>query len=360
VKRHAAPTWLPPDWLPGLLRELLAALPGAHPTGRWLRSAQGPLPPIAAILCMAVALGRGGRAQLGRLALAGAPAVALVGALVFALQSQNVAFRLQAPLFLVLVYALACCTGWLCPPGRSARASAAAALGALLALAPSVHAGSQQITALLEPCDSAYLYILGPWLGARLTAQQVLALTEAGLLAYWTEARVVDLTGLNDPRSALAPASLAYVRELDPDVVMFHHAFTLEGRRLAPPGGGRVVRLAGDAIARALRPRYRTLFERGAASYAEARTTSVRTAALALERYLAEHGERYEMWAVDYRGRGDYEHVWAVRRELPLALDFAAALERAANGEGYASYLDQLSSERLNESGTRSGGSPRP
>jgi len=332
-----------PLWLPLGLRALAAtALQGAGSSLRWLASGQGPLPLLAALALMSLRLRRVRPGELARPLLGLLPGLVLLVGLLPVFPSQNVAFRFQAPVFVLLVLALATLAARLAAaePGRAARALAV--LVALAALAPSTHFGVQRVAALWAGEGREYMDVLAPELGARLGPEQRVALTEAGRLAYWSRAHVWDVAGLNDPQTARTPPTLAGLRAWAPDVVMFHHADVLDPAQLlgAAPREP-VVELAPDALRTALREPYRRLYAPGVSSYADAGGRARFVAPVVLARFLAESGDAYALFAVDYRGSGHYRHIWGVRPELLPRAELRELLLRATQLEGYRSYLEQ-------------------
>jgi hypothetical protein len=165
---------------------------------------------------------------------------------------------------------------------------------------------------------------------------RTIALTEAGRLAYWTHARVEDIVGLNNPHTARIPPDLAYLRSIDPDVVMFYSAAEVFGFGRSLPPGPRdpVVPIDEKLLAEIPNPRYRDVFERDLPTWVPG-VIPGRVASLKLARFLVEsHG--YDVYAVRYASR--YEHVWALRRGLPEAPAILAALRSATADEEYRTY----------------------
>jgi CubicO group peptidase (beta-lactamase class C family) len=310
----------PSAWL-AKLPALAAALPGFDENVRWLLGAFTPLPLVVAALGLA-AWARTERTT--RLLAASIPASLLLVELCFAQQSQNVAFRFQAPLFVVLFYALLQLATWTLEDLASPRARAAVVALVLAALAVPALGGARALESLLQNRDRSYLQTYAARLAPLVAAHEVLATTEAGQLGYWSRGRVADVVGLNEPRFARTPVSSLDLERLDPPVLMFHHGNLLDSDALA--------RLAGsDSLVTldASRLRERSM---------PAPLTGTRRAARAMIAYLAA-SDRYEVLAIDERGARRFKHIWAFRRDWPQRSCALALLREALEPQSYASYL---------------------
>ena len=114
-----------------------------------------------------------------------------------------------------------------------------------------------------------YMDTFAPAMSAHLGADDVVVLTEAGKLPYWTAARVEEMIGLTNPHTALTPPSLGYLNALDPDVVMFNQAGTLDADKLVPAGRRQspVVSLTPEVLESAVHDEFRSVYEQGLAAY---------------------------------------------------------------------------------------------
>jgi hypothetical protein len=164
-------------------------------------------------------------------------------------------------------------------------------------------------------------------------------LTEAGRMAYWHDAQVTDLVGLNTARFATRQPSLEDLRALEPDVVMLHHAGVLELRAL---GSGPIVEVEGPLAAHFVSwvgPKER--YERDAARpYRELVLPNVTMAAIAGVWFLSEERARYDVLAVRYRG--ELAHVYGIRKGFAGRECVRAALDEAFLQSSGPSYFDLL------------------
>jgi hypothetical protein len=329
---------LPPPTLENLLARPRATLPGLAMHARWLGSGFGPLPHLAAIGLLAPLAWRGRRDELLRAAALLAAAVVLLALLAPVRQTQNAAYRFQAPAGLLVA---AAAWGLGCAVAADARRAKVLRVGAvvlvLAAWLPGVVRASVELGRIPR---GNYMDVLPAELDAILGTRTRVVTTEAGRLPFWTRARAYDAVGLNEPRTARTPLTQAYLREIDPDVVMFHVA----GALAFPTAKAAVAPLAREAIAGHVAPGARELWGHEL-ERVPVGTTPETLAALALARFLFE-ADDHDLRLVRYQGA--YSHVWAVRREFPRVAEVWAALERAQDPARWRPYAT-----------LRAGGSPR-
>jgi hypothetical protein len=163
----------------------------------------------------------------------------------------------------------------------------------------------------------------------RLTGGQAhLATTEAGRLAYFAQDPVLDLDGLNTPETARRPPSDSLLDRFDPDLVLIHHAGTLDEARFGAPVGEDVIALAGP-LASYVTPGYAPLFAEAQAGalpeYDVLHFENHVVAPVATMAWLDRHRGRYELYAVRFASsRWLHYHLCALREDSP----FKAALLR--------------------------------
>ncbi len=310
-----------------LFQDPYRALPGLEANVLWLLSLAGPLPMLAASILI-LALAGGARAR--RLGIAATlcllPGVLHLAALSFARQSQNAGGRFQAPLFVLsLITAITLAASI---ERRGARRGIALA-SALLCAFPQLFLWVPRMNWLW--IRHGYMDSFAVRMGRELEPDRVLALTEAGRLAFWTDARVEGLVGLNNPRTALDPADVEYLTDMNPDVVMFYAGpFALaEHLPLEKP----VLRVQRGILTAAVRPEFRDDFGTHITDYSSVMTPE-KASALVAAAFL-EATEDYEVYAV--RNVGGFSHVYGFRASLPELPRILDAL-RATTGPG-AEYI---------------------
>ena len=256
-------------------------------------------------------------------------------ALCFGEQTQNSFFRFQAPVSLVLVFALlqlGVLGIWYAPLTYQRLTLLAVVLPVAVL---QFSRGGLGLVATV-PTDDDYMDTFAPMFGASVAGDAVIALTEAGRLPYWYEGRVVDLVGLNTPHTATVPPSLAYLEAVAPDLVMFSILGRLE---LPVPRSEPFTRTVSAAeLAAAVTPRLRHVLARGLASYAASQLSSVDTAAILATRYLINSGA-YDIVAVAPDRGGQYQHVYGFRKGWLETRSTIAMLEAAGRNDRDRSYL---------------------
>lgn len=318
-------------------------LPGLRDHWRWLMDPQGPKLILVGLAALLVYARFWHDAAIKRMLVFLFPLAGLLAALAFALQSQNVQWRFQAPVQLVLVYSLLYVAGRAihARPGPASRCFVVVL--AVAVVAPSYWAGLKDVRLHLRGAWNVYLEAFAPRFGPYMSANTVIALTEAGIVPYFTRARVVDMVGLNSADMALRPRSVSYVRALDPDMVFFNHAGTLDNDTLTAWGGGasRVVSISPEALRQSLRPSHRGLIQRKAETYAETGLQMVEYAAVLLTQFLIESAD-YEILSVDFKGDHRYVHVYGLKKDWPLRTRALHELHSSMRPENYPSYLRAL------------------
>jgi hypothetical protein len=318
-----------------LLADPAAFFPGAEMNLGWLQNVGGGWPLLAALAV--VLLFRKVRAS--DFALVALPFVVHLVALGVARQSQNVAFRFQAPaqtaLLLLLVLAAA----------ATARALASNPMRLLVGLVVALGAGPSIVFASLSrkglaayEGERSYVDVFGPRLGAILEPKDgVVLCDQAGRIPYWSRARMYDMVGLNTARTALAPPDAAYLASLDADVVLVYLAKSVSDIEDRLRGTSEsVVPIDGATLAASVKPEYRELFEHGLAEYGKG-VVPDRACNVITSKYLVDSGA-YDLYAVRYLGT--FRHVYGIRRGFPRAAAIVDALREAERPESYLSYAE--------------------
>ncbi len=333
VKSHGVMHGPVADWVRGYLPWLKGL--GFQLT--WLKSPLGPGPIAAALAAIALcppAAGARTRELLRPSLVAAFASVLFLAALSIAFQVQNVHFRYQSPVTLLLLFVAGGFTARRVAeaPSRIGRSVMFAIL--LASLVVSVRGGVHGIAGGLK--GRSYIDVLPARLAAVLRPGRTIALTDAGRLAYWTATPTVDVAGLNYAPTALRPASVELLRQIDPDVLLIHPGAAMVAEALEPDAGApRLWEVPPERIRQRISPSQRAVFDSGLSEYRPTSNTAT-VAALVMLRYLVERGDQYVIEAVFYQG--GYRHVVAFRRGLPETDAMRAALEESTTGRGYAPY----------------------
>ncbi|HEV8114098.1 MAG TPA: hypothetical protein VGR31_15105 [Planctomycetota bacterium] len=296
----------------------------SHPSGAW---------PLGAGLVAVLVLG-GRAARTATLALAATPLLAHLAALAFARQSQNIAFRFEAPEQAVLLVLLVLASAAAIEMARAPAVRTLVVLVAVAAVVPGVLLGIRQLR--YYEGTRTYVDVFGPRLGAILAPEDRVALgDQAGRIPYWSRARMFDLVGLNTRRTALAPPDAAYLAEIDPDLFLLYTGpSTFDLEKALASAKEDVVPLALPELAGSVRPDQRDLYEHGIARY-EGSAVPDSACNVIAAKYLVD-SSAYDLYAVRYTG--SFKHLYAIRRGHPRAAAILAALRESLAPESYRSY----------------------
>jgi hypothetical protein len=309
-----------PDWL----KTVFENLPGLGTTANWLL--ESGIGPFVVTLCMfavaTIALEKGREGWL-RVALWMSPFLLHAAALVRMHQTQNLFFRFQAPTSLAIVATVAVLGCYLLRHGRTwLRVLAAVPFALELLWSPTRVAG---VAHMLNPDANDYLHYLAPMLGSYTTEHDVVVLTEAGRIPFWSSAQFVDAIGLNTVETALEPIDLDYLRELRPQLIVFDHFDGLLFPEALQPES-QVVLMDPSRLKAAVAPRLRDIpLDRG--SYDELPIAGERYTPLVLAKYLAESPE-YSTYVVFEQHYG-YDQVFGIRKDWAVGPSVVQAIEQA-------------------------------
>lgn len=264
-----------------------------------------------------------------RLVLALLPVAALLAALLVAVQTQNVAFRFQAPATVVLFFLTVLFVAHLKTALPWHRLSSAAFFVVFLGLV--LWLGMQQARDVGEQVRYAtnddYINFFPFHVRQLFDSDTVFALTEAGRAAYWMPGRKYDLVGLNTAHPAIQGVDRDYLNRIAPDILFFHVAGTVAHQ--CPDGD--FCNVAPDE--------FRRLIEgTGYEDYAQKRIRIFR-APLAAYAFLEERLSEYEVFFVRYAP--GFSHVYALRNDGPIDRQgFQEALALSFAEEGRLSYWE--------------------
>jgi len=259
-----------------------------------------------------------------RYLLAWMPFLALVCVLAFVHQSQNIAFRFQAPATAVLLYVFAAYIGG--SFGAAAHVSRRIAAATLLVTLAGLYGWTGGHTVrLLTSHEYANPFTVR--LDALVGPETRIAVTEAGRAAFWTDGNVTDLIGLNTVATARDEADAEYLQRLDPDLLI---VFT--GHILVVPsalaGTAAVLEVDTESLAAWISPEMRLRDRSGLV-----RTDRV---PLASVEYLRRNRDRYRVFLVWYYGW--YKHMYAVKTGAIDADEILAQLRASLEPGNFSSY----------------------
>ncbi|MBO1924388.1 hypothetical protein [Thiomicrorhabdus sp. 6S3-12] len=256
--------------------------------------------------------------KLRVVALYSVPAVLLYVALMFATQSQNIGYRFQAPLFIISFLIFVVLVGIYLRTEKDVRFSKFLITLPVIVLTVSSYKNVSDLSEI-----TAFNYInefpkkINELILSSNNNDVTIALTEAGRLAYWNQSakiKIIDLVGLNTPYTAKNQLSIEYMESISPDIIMFHHARTIDIGNKDKVNSNHLV--LSD----------RASFDPAGFKNPK-RVDKVIVAANVASEYLFQHFDRYDVIAVDYREDGGFYHIYALKKKLGIKAGFLAALD---------------------------------
>ena len=142
------------------------------------------------------------------------PAALLFISLSFAYQSQNIAFRFQAPIYISLIMSIL-----IYRPGFQFKHYSLAMLFPFIALGIFQHSNSLNYL-LRDSYINSFPYYLQKTM--QFNEKTRVALTEAGRFPYYTNTQRIDLIGLNTKHIAKNGLSIETIRKFNPDLIFLH------------------------------------------------------------------------------------------------------------------------------------------
>jgi hypothetical protein len=261
-----------------------------------------------------------------RFAAAVLPVALLIAALAFAHTSQNISLRFQAPGG-VVVYYLAALFFYSWKANGSPLRQVILIAAAVIVLFQSALSDIRNWTRLATGDQvGSYIDVFPVLLADAWDDDQVIALTEAGRLAYWMPGRKVDLVGLNTAYPARFGADAAYIERLSPDLIFFHTAHTTS------------FPCADPSFCVIDSPRFNSLVAGVDLPTASDVTLRTLRAPLAIYEFLNGHGDDYRIYAVSYFGK--FNHVYARSKRAGITPEvFQSRLREALDDPGRWSYF---------------------
>jgi hypothetical protein len=256
--------------------------------------------------------------------LAFVPFIALLAALTIAHQSQNIGHRFQAPVTGALFLSVALFLGaYLAQAERWKQILVPIAVVAVAGLATSSVTSPEVYRELLNRAYVNYFPFLARDIFNRDTT---IALTEAGRMAYWNDARTIDIVGLNTPHVAINKLDLEYLSTIDPDVIFVHTADTLEPLASNP---GNTIEASIDFVDEHLR---------SPMSWQDVQDPVIRATYVTYE-FLRQRPEAYRLIFASYMG--DFSHLYAVKVGGNVDWDaFKQRLDASFDETAWMSYMD--------------------
>lgn len=240
------------------------------------------------------------------------PGLLLFIALAFATQSQNVGFRFQGPIFILLYYIFVVSVLEYLHGDRKQKLidlAIAATMGCITLLgAYDSFTTSKSITRFY------YMNSFPQALNTLLPRGSKIALTEAGRLAYWSQPNdpeILDVVGLNSELPATKDVTVGDIEVFSPDLIMFHRAEASTITNIEKYQGKSVVYLSDSDIAMLEQKHTNRPADGGGRS-------KVSHAAIVLLNFVQKHKTEYDVYLVDFGKNNEFPHMYAIRKSLDL------------------------------------------
>jgi len=259
------------------------------------------------------------------------PVILLFLALVTATQMQNIGYRFQAPIFIIVYYILVL----------------------LIIEYIEIHTVSKLVKTVIFIYMFGFALKGGSFLNGttrgitrfnyinqvplainkNLPKNMTIALTEAGRMAYWNQSgnhKIIDLVGLNSEFPSKNTISIQYLEKLSPDVIMYHHAYQLDVQWLS--NNDEKVVLLTNEDKKYLVNKYK---------YSDLERVSlakVKNASIVATQFIQKYFNEYDIFIAYYHG--DYKHIYAFKKRLNLRSKMNALLLKGFQRNTALSYYD--------------------
>ena len=303
-------------------------LPGLNKNLRWMEA--NPvfiLSTLAALLAFPK--------ERRRLLLAMLPVVTLFILLLFTVQSQNIGLRFQAPIAITLMAASALFVSKFESLSETKKPLRRFffIFVAFIAI-PNIAYHADRTAYLLERLKRPDYMNYFPYLAQdAFTDQTVIALTEAGRLAYWVKGQKYDLVGLCTAETAIHGADKEFIQRIEPDLI-----FLNTGRKEAywDCGEENYCEITDSQFSR-------QILAPQATDYTSIKNR-VERAPLAAFDYLLETPTNYTMLIVKYKK--SFTHFYAFKEDGNINVSaFLEALQKSFEPENRYSYLDMIQND---------------
>ena len=276
-----------------------------------------------------------------RLLIAGIPLWLHFIVFIFAHQSQNISFRFQFPLLVIVSFYLFLQAARFIATRKSRqwRYFAVVFLGIFIV-------GGKCYSAMLLRSNpqftqsNHYDYYINTFaqdLPHFVDATTVMALTEAGRIPYWIDCELYDLVGLNTRHTANHPPTQAYLDSIDSDIFFIHTNHTLDyderhvAQTVTPVTIPELIGQIDAEFLPLLSAREDTI------TYQNIALPNTKLAPIMVYRYLMQHPDKYDLFLAKHRSHSP--HLYAFRRgEYPAAL--IDSMRAAYDQANYRGYLD--------------------
>lgn len=258
------------------------------------------------------------------------PIILLFLALLTATQSQNVGFRFQAPIYIVIYYILVVLIIKYFK-NENLKNQKLFSFLIIYIIFLVVFSLKQFYSTTKSITKFNYINQFPLALNKVLPENITIALTEAGRIAYWNQnknLKIIDLVGLNTVYPAKNKVTMNYLNDLSPDLIMYHQA-SLINKRLYSEFKTYVSILNRNDKMNFNSIKLNT-------------NDKVQIASLEFTNYLNNHFDDYDIFLVDYKENKTYSHIYAIKKSLNLRNQIFNLLNNSFITNTKMSYYDMI------------------
>lgn len=254
------------------------------------------------------------------------PFVLLFIALLFAIQSQNVSYRFQAPGTLAFLLIIATYFNLNFLREKKANFSNGSVIFCLVVLA--IIFNIRSLVGRVENLiGDSYINYFPYHLAEYITDDTRIGLTEAGRFAYWLKGEKYDLVGLSTAETAIDKVSVEYLKKINADILFISTSNTANFKPYCEKDFCKITLATLNS---------------GITDHRQWQNVSygVKRAPLAVYDYLANTGDTYQIYIVKY-GLKNYKHLYALSKNAPIDnANFELALKKSFSSDGKLSYAE--------------------
>ena len=263
------------------------------------------------------------------------PLILLFVALTMVHQSQNIGYRFQAPIFIVAYFVL---VQLLLARFKEQKAGAVLSKGLVVYLVGFVVIAGYHVNKSMEVTTSNHRDLVPYTMHDKLPKGLTIAVTKAGRFSYWNQSGghvLVDLVGLNSVYPAKNIIDMQYMKQLSPDVLLFHQNL-IDPTPLVVPGE-RVLRLTDNNKQHFKLKSPTTDAQRpGLSKVSLAATVSIE--------FLQSQYDDYDVYLI-YRPEDKFRsHIYAFKKSLGISSSMAQLIKDSFEPKNRLSYYQMISS----------------
>ena len=263
------------------------------------------------------------------------PLILLFVALTMIHQSQNIGYRFQAPIFIVAYFVL---VQLLLARFKEQKAGAVLSKGLVVYLVGFVVIAGYHVNKSMEMTTSDHQDLVPYTMHDKLPKDLTIAVTKAGRFSYWNQSGghvLVDLVGLNSVYPAKNIIDAQYMKQLSPDVMLFHQNLIDPAPLVVP--GEKVLRLTDNNKQHFKLKIPSTDAQRpGLSKVSLAATVSIE--------FLKSQYDDYDIYLI-YRPEDKFRsHIYAFKKSLGISSSMAQLLKDSFEPKNFLSYYQMISS----------------